>query len=62
MPSPLASGDPHHEWIVPWREQVCAIGQGLAECAPILALIAIVALIFLGGKVSAILSAVGKSI
>ena len=40
-------------------------GQGLAEYALILALIAIVAilaLIFLGGKVSTVLSTVGKSI
>ncbi len=40
-------------------------GQGLAEYALILALIAIVAilaLIFLGGQVSKILSTVGKSI
>ena len=37
-------------------------GQGLAEYALILALIAIVALIFLGGKVSQILSNVGRSI
>ena len=40
-------------------------GQGLAEYAMILALIAIVAivsLIFLGGQVSKILSSVGKSL
>ena len=37
-------------------------GQGLAEYALILALIAIVALIFLGSKVSTVLSTVGKSI
>jgi Flp pilus assembly pilin Flp len=40
-------------------------GQGLAEYALILALIAIVAivaLLFLGGRVSKILSTVGKSI
>jgi Flp pilus assembly pilin Flp len=40
-------------------------GQGLAEYALILALIAVVAiaaLIFLGGQVSAILSAVGAAI
>jgi len=40
-------------------------GQGLAEYALILALIAIlaiVALIFLGGQVSKVLSTVGKSI
>ena len=37
-------------------------GQGLAEYALILALIAIVALIFLGGQISKILSEVGKSI
>ena len=40
-------------------------GQGLAEYALILALIAIVAivaLLFLGGAISAILSTVGKSV
>jgi len=37
-------------------------GQGLAEYALILALIAIVALIFLGGQVSTILSKVGASV
>ncbi len=40
-------------------------GQGLAEYALILALIAIlaiVALVFLGGKISTVLSTVGKSI
>jgi Flp pilus assembly pilin Flp len=37
-------------------------GQGLAEYALILALIAIVALIFLGGQVSTILSNVGHSV
>jgi pilus assembly protein Flp/PilA len=40
-------------------------GQGLAEYALILALIAIVAilaLIFLGGQISAILSTVGESV
>ena len=40
-------------------------GQGLAEYALILeliAIVAIVALIFLGGQVSTILSTVGKSI
>ena len=37
-------------------------GQGLAEYALILALIAIIALIFLGGQVSSILSNVGNSI
>jgi len=40
-------------------------GQGLAEYALILALIAIVAilaLIFLGGQISTILSTVGKSV
>ena len=40
-------------------------GQGLAEYALILALIAIVAilaLIFLGGAISAILNTIGKSI
>ena len=42
-----------------------ALGQGLAEYALILALIAIVAivaLLFLGGQTSKILSTVGKSI
>ena len=42
-----------------------ARGQGLAEYALILALIAIiaiVALLFLGGQISTILSTVGKSI
>jgi Flp pilus assembly pilin Flp len=45
--------------------QVPNRGQGLAEYALILALIAIVAIIallFLGGQVSKILSTVGKSI
>jgi pilus assembly protein Flp/PilA len=40
-------------------------GQGLAEYALILALIAIVAiasLLFLGGKISTVLSTIGKSI
>jgi Flp pilus assembly pilin Flp len=37
-------------------------GQGLAEYALILALIAIVALIFLGGQISHILSQVGVSV
>jgi Flp pilus assembly pilin Flp len=36
-------------------------GQGLAEYALILALIAIVALIFLGGEISKIISNVGNS-
>ena len=52
------------------REQLLAVigrdeGQGLAEYALILALIAIVAiaaLIFLGGQISSILNAVGLSI
>ena len=46
---------------IPWRED----GQGLAEYALILALIAIlaiVALIFLGGQVSKVLSTVGNSL
>jgi Flp pilus assembly pilin Flp len=37
-------------------------GQGLAEYALILALIAIIALIFLGNQVSSILSTVGNSV
>ena len=37
-------------------------GQGLAEYALILALIAIIALIFLGNQVSSILSNVGNSV
>lgn len=37
-------------------------GQGLAEYALILALVAIVALIFLGNEVSTILSTVGNSV
>ncbi len=47
---------------IPCRLQV---GQGLAEYALILALIAIVAIVslaFLGGQVKTILSTVGKSI
>ena len=46
---------------IPWRED----GQGLAEYALILALIAIVAivsLLFLGSKISTVLSTIGKSI
>lgn len=46
---------------ISWRED----GQGLAEYALILALIAIVAivaLLFLGGQIRTILSTVGKSI
>jgi pilus assembly protein Flp/PilA len=46
---------------ITWRED----GQGLAEYALILALIAIVAivaLLFLGGQVRTILSTIGKSI
>ena len=49
-----------HAWLHPDEE-----GQGLAEYALILALIAIlaiVALLFLGGQVSKVLSTVGKSI
>ncbi|MEA2537624.1 MAG: hypothetical protein QOF11_1858 [Chloroflexota bacterium] len=56
-------------WLGAWRQTaVNAVGQrgqGLAEYALILALIAIVAilaLIFLGGQTSKILSTVGKSI
>jgi Flp pilus assembly pilin Flp len=48
-------------WFQPYGQR----GQGLAEYALILALIAIiaiVALLFLGGKVSQILSSVGKSV
>ena len=44
-----------------WKEE----GQGLAEYALILALIAIVAIIalsFLGGQISSILSTVGNSV
>ena len=37
-------------------------GQGLAEYALILALIAIVALIFLGSQVKTILSTIGESV
>jgi Flp pilus assembly pilin Flp len=37
-------------------------GQGLAEYALILALIAIIALIFLGGQISQIISEVGNSV
>jgi Flp pilus assembly pilin Flp len=46
-------------------DRASARGQGLAEYALILALIAIVAivaLLFLGGQVSKILSTVGKSV
>jgi pilus assembly protein Flp/PilA len=46
---------------IPWRED----GQGLAEYALILALIAIMAivsLLFLGSKISTVLSTIGKSI
>jgi Flp pilus assembly pilin Flp len=49
----------------PLRSLPPARGQGLAEYALILALIAIVAivaLIFMGGQVSKILSTVGKSV
>ena len=47
------------------REPASRAGQGLAEYALVLALIAIVAviaLIFLGGQVSKILSSVGHSV
>ncbi len=47
------------------RDRVAARGQGLAEYALILALIAIVAilaLLFLGGQISNILSDVGNSV
>jgi Flp pilus assembly pilin Flp len=37
-------------------------GQGLAEYALIIAIIAIIALIFLGNQVSSILSTVGNSV
>jgi Flp pilus assembly pilin Flp len=46
-------------------DRIPARGQGLAEYALILALIAIiaiVALLFLGGQISKILSTVGKSV
>jgi Flp pilus assembly pilin Flp len=49
----------------PRLESTLTRGQGLAEYALILALIAIVAivaLLFLGGQVSKILSTVGKSV
>ena len=55
----LAANDAAH------RVMCAGDGQGLAEYALILALIAIVAiiaLIFLGGQVKTILSTVGKSI
>ena len=52
-----------------WHSRTCSIddeeGQGLAEYALILALIAIVAIValmFLGGQISAILSNIGKAI
>jgi pilus assembly protein Flp/PilA len=57
-------GDPRVSRIVPER-LVDQQGQGLAEYALILALIAIVAivaLIFFGGQISTILSTVGTSI
>ena len=55
----LAANDATH------RVMCAGDGQGLAEYALILALIAIVAiiaLIFLGGQVKTILSTVGKSV
>jgi pilus assembly protein Flp/PilA len=55
----LAANDAAH------RVMCAGDGQGLAEYALILALIAIVAiiaLIFLGGQVKTILSTVGKSV
>jgi Flp pilus assembly pilin Flp len=51
--------------ILAWTASPIQRGQGLAEYALILALIAIVAviaLIFLGGQVSKILSNVGRSV
>ena len=54
---------PFHSWSPMIR--TTSRGQGLAEYALILALIAIVAIIallFLGGQVSKILSTVGKSV
>ena len=45
-----------------WRDQA---GQGLAEYALILsliAIIAIVALVFLGGQISSILSSIGAAV
>ena len=51
-----------HAWLTSARDED---GQGLAEYALILALIAIIAiaaLIFLGGQISTILSTVGASI
>jgi Flp pilus assembly pilin Flp len=57
-------------WVAAWGQSIgdnrwSRRGQGLAEYALILALIAIiaiVALLFLGGQVSKILSTVGKSV
>jgi Flp pilus assembly pilin Flp len=58
-------------WLAAWWQSIAGTsrssmrGQGLAEYALILALIAIVAivaLLFLGGQVSKILSTVGKSV
>jgi pilus assembly protein Flp/PilA len=51
-----------YTWLSSLRDED---GQGLAEYALILALIAIIAiaaLIFLGGQISTILSTVGKSL
>jgi pilus assembly protein Flp/PilA len=61
MPRFEAAGDAARRLYI-WLDQR---GQGLAEYALILALIAIVAivaLLFLGGQVSKILSTVGKSV
>jgi Flp pilus assembly pilin Flp len=52
-------------WVALCRQLGRAAGQGLAEYALILALIAIVAIIallFLGGAISQVLSTVGSSI
>lgn len=49
-------------WLAAWRDEH---GQGLAEYALILALIAVIAiaaLVFLGTQVSSILSSVGASL
>jgi pilus assembly protein Flp/PilA len=51
-------------WIVAWMHRD-EEGQGLAEYALILALIAILAIVslaFLGGRISTILSTVGNSV
>jgi pilus assembly protein Flp/PilA len=58
---------PVREWVAPWRSRRDAAeeGQGLVEYGLILSLIAIVAilsLIFLGGTLSTMLSDVGNSV